>query len=108
MRPVAQVVKLNHWAVIVLGDELTKSDWGPKCDLWTPAIEQVEAAERAVLRDIVKSAKTEKRNKQGPRFIIQYYGLVIEKKKWIVCSVFDIGASQGGCYRFRCPNHGTI
>ena len=83
--PISRVLKLTHVAVI-LPEETIREDWN--CEAWTPTVEQVTAAEKTLVSYLRQPAKGSEVHDRGERYIIQYFGVVMEKKKWIVCSVY--------------------
>ena len=89
-RSPARVVKLVHLAIILPESETTRDDWN--CDLWTPTVKEVAGAEKAILHRIRELAKDGVDVEADGKHVIQYYGVVLEKKKWIACSVVNIKA----------------
>jgi hypothetical protein len=85
---VARVVKLTHLAVILPELQQVRDDWD--CELWTPSVEQVAAAEKAIFRRMKKDVANGAEFNLHGWYIIQYYGIVLKGTKWIVCSVTDI------------------
>jgi hypothetical protein len=87
--PTSTVVRLKHLAVILPELDETRRMW--ECKLWTPTIKQVVAAEKAILRRIEKFPKVEgTMTRKDAHYIIQYYGLILDGRKWIACSIVDI------------------
>jgi hypothetical protein len=92
-RPVSKVVRLTHMAVILPELERTREDWD--CDeLWTPNVEQVSRAEKVILERIKQFADSGRRvyGKKitvHERYVIQYFGIVLDKRKWIVCFIIN-------------------
>ena len=90
---IATVTKLTHLAVILPELQIVQDDW--QCALWTPTVGQVAAAEKAVLLQIkeyaqvgVKVSDAEATLKS--QYVIQYYGVYLHKRKWIICSIVNI------------------
>jgi len=77
-RHVSLVVKLTHLAVILPELQEVRDDWD--CELWTPTVEQAAAAEKAILQRIKELAKDGVKFDVNARYIIQYYGVVLEKR----------------------------
>jgi hypothetical protein len=88
----ARVFKITQLAV-VLPEEFVR---GRKkgTELWTPTSEQVEAAEEAVLHRLKEPQKTPK-GLPSIKYIIQYYGVLQKKTKFIACGVYKISALRG-------------
>jgi len=88
-KPVARVAELTHLAVILPELEKVREKWN--CErLWTPSIEQVAAAEKAALARLRENADVGARVDPKAKYIVQYYGIVLDKRKWIVCEFTDI------------------
>ena len=91
---VTRVVKLTHLAVILPESQMVRESWGggrpPRMDLWTPSVQQVAGAEKAVLREI--DGMEGGRAKPKVNYLIQYYGLSVNSRKWIVCGVWRLSA----------------
>ena len=85
---VSRVVKLKHLAVILPEDTVRKK-WD--CDSWTPTVQQVTDAEKAVLLRLRQPEKV-RRTADRPiiKYIIQYYGIVWKNQKWIACGVYKM------------------
>jgi hypothetical protein len=86
-RYVAQVVKLTHLAVILPERKDARGPSGFE-GLWTPTVKEVEAAEAALLPGI-RRFEQDGDSHTKPTFVVQYYGVVWEKKKRIVCRAID-------------------
>jgi len=87
-KPVSRVFKLNHLAVILPELPIVRESWGGDCQLWTPTVPQVAAAESAVLRRIEEAAHAGAKVDPKAKYLIQYYGVVLKAKKWIVCQAW--------------------
>jgi hypothetical protein len=87
--PVSRVIQLTHLAVILPAE---KAHQASDYEAWNPTVEQVMAAEKAVLRYMGKPATGTKRSRPKEQYMIQYYGVLKEKKRWIVCGVYRMDA----------------
>jgi hypothetical protein len=87
---VTRVVKLTYLAIILPELQLTRESWGSGT-LWTPSVQQVAEAEKAIVRDIDDGAEA---GKAQPKveYLIQYWGLSVDSRKWIVCQVWRVDA----------------
>jgi hypothetical protein len=86
-------VKLKHLAVILPELQIVRESWGDKngpAELWTPTVQQVAVAEKAILRRLEEEAKAGAKVDAKGKYIIQYYGLVLKPKrqKVIVCQMW--------------------
>ena len=91
--PVARVLKLNYLAVI-LPEKVVRTAWD--CEAWNPTVEQVTAAEKALIKYLreekvlyLRDEKTINPSRPKDLFIVQYFGVVVERRKWIVCGVYN-------------------
>lgn len=85
----ARVFKITQLAVI-LPEELVRGRI-KGTELWTPTLAQVEAAEEAILHRLKEPQKTPK-GLPSIKYIIQYYGVLQKKTKFIACGVYKISA----------------
>jgi hypothetical protein len=123
-RSVARVVKLTHLAVILpesvvpIPAESARNEARPKWRIeemqgmgvgppqpasrmqpergWNPTVEQVAAAENAIvqrLKELAKSGCTLPLNGSKidvkAKYVIQYYGVDLEHKRWIKCYIIN-------------------
>ena len=94
---VTRVVKLTHLAIILPELQFERERWsgGPhKTDLWSPTVQQVADAEKAIVRE---THRGEEPGKAEPKvdYVIQYWGLSVDSRKWIVCQVWRVDALRG-------------
>jgi len=93
-KSVSRVVKLNHLAVILPELQIVRESWGEGCQLWSPTVQQVAAAEKAVLRRMEDEARAGAKVEPKAKYIIQYHGVVLDGRKLIVCDAWRIEALQ--------------
>jgi hypothetical protein len=86
---VSRVVKLTFLAV-VLPEQAVRKAWD--CESWTPTLAQVADAEKAMIKHLSPTQDASAPPNLKERYIIQYYGIVVDKKKWIVCGVYKTRA----------------
>lgn len=87
---VSRVLKLTHLAIILPELKGVQEGWGDRCELWSPEVNEVAVAEKALLQFIEDANKNGATFDLNAHYLIQYYGLKHEGRKLIVCQCVRI------------------